>query len=125
MIRRMQVAIAIAVFALAVGNARAESSMNANYSQAEVKQMLRSANTPQQYRALAAYFRQRQQVFEQQAQSEKQEWDSLRQNTIGNSEKYPRPVDSARNRYEYLSAEADQMGQKAAHFESLSASLAQ
>ena len=51
-----------------------------------------------------------------QAQSEKAEWDRRSQNTTGISQKYPRPVDSSRNRYEYFTYEAGQMSQQATHF---------
>ena len=39
----------------------------------------------------------------------------------GMAAKYPRPVDSSRNRYEYFLYEAGQMSQQAEHYESLSA----
>jgi hypothetical protein len=96
-----------------------------NYSHAELQQMIRNAHSPQQYQALAAYFRSRQQVFEQQAQSEKLEWERRSQNVTGPAAKYPRPVDSSKSRYEYFTYEAQQMSSQAAHYESLSASTAQ
>jgi hypothetical protein len=83
--------------------------------------MIRDAHTAQQYHDLAAYFRERQQYFEQQAQSEKIEWDRRSQITAASYQKYPRPADSSRNRYEYFTYEAQQMASQADHFESLSA----
>jgi hypothetical protein len=83
--------------------------------------MIADAHTPQQYQALATYFRSRQQVLEQQAQSEKLEWDRRSQITAASYQKYPRPADSSRDRYEYFTYEAQQMSQQAAHFESLAA----
>jgi len=65
--------------------------------------MARGAHTAQQYHVLAGYFRAQQQKFEREAQSEKQEWDRRSQNTSGLAQKYPRPVDSSKNRFEYFS----------------------
>jgi hypothetical protein len=84
--------------------------------------MIREAHTQQQYQTLAEYFRSQQQAFEKQAQSEKVEWDHRSLNVTGPAAKYPRPVDSSRNRYEYFIYEAEKMGLQAAYFESLSAS---
>jgi hypothetical protein len=83
--------------------------------------MIRDAHTAQQYHEIATYFESRQQSFEQQAQSEKLEWKRRSQNVTGPAAKYPRPVDSSRNRYEYFTYEAQQMAQQVQHFESLSA----
>jgi hypothetical protein len=102
--------------------ASAEPSPAVHYSHSEVQKMIREARTPQQFETLASYFRTQQQGFEKQAQSEKQEWERRSQNVTGPDAKYPRPVDSSRNRYEYFTYEAGQMAQQAAHFESLSAS---
>jgi hypothetical protein len=106
---------------LAAGVAFAQAQTNAQYSHAELQKMIADAHTPQQYQALATYFRSRQQVLEQQAQSEKLEWDRRSQITAASYQKYPRPADSSRDRYEYFTYEAQQMSQQAAHFESLAA----
>ena len=42
------------------------------------------------------------------ASDEMAEWARRSQNTTGRAAKYPRPVDSARNRYEYYAHEADE-----------------
>ncbi len=118
-----KVYVACMVLALAAGSvaARAESPTPVKYSNAELKQMEQEAHTPQQYQALASYFRTRQQNFEQQAQSEKAEWERRSQNVTGPAAKYPRPVDSSKNRYDYFTYEAQQMSQQAEHYESLAA----
>jgi hypothetical protein len=115
--------VACMAIALAAGSvaARAESSTPVKYSHSELKQMEQEAHSAQQYQALASYFRSRQQDFEQQAQVEKAEWEQLGQNVAGSAAKYPRPVDAAKNRYDYLASEAQQMSQQAAHYESLAA----
>lgn len=119
-----RVYVACMILALAAGSAaaRAESSTPVKYSNSELKQMEKEAHTPEQYHALAAYFRSRQQNLEQQAQAEKAEWEQLSQNVSSHAAKYPRPSDAAKNYYDYLSQEAQQMSEQAAHFESLAAS---
>jgi hypothetical protein len=81
--------------------------------------MIRQAHTPQEYQVLAGYFRSRQQKFEQQAQAEKEEWQRRSQNVTGPAAKWPRPVDSSKNRYDYFTCQANQMAQQAARYESL------
>ena len=122
---KIHVAIAFAALTLAAGVVHAETPTAPQYSKTELKQMIEDAHSAQQYQALAAYYRQRQQDFEQKAQAEKVEWDRRSQITTGIAEKYPRPVDSSRNRYEYFNYEAQQMDQQAAHYESLSGNRSQ
>lgn len=122
MIRKMQVLAAVAAIAVTAGLAHAQNSMNAGMSHAQLEQMLRSAHTVEQYQMLANYFHARQLVFEEKAQSEKVELDRRSQVAAASYEKYPRPVDSSRNRYEYFMLEAKQMSDQAAHYESLSMS---
>jgi hypothetical protein len=124
---RIRIAYSVLAFAVAVGVACAESTgsagsaVSANYSSGELKAMMRNAHTQQDDQMLATYFRGRQQSFEQKAQAEKVEWDRRSQNVTSVSEKYPRPVDSSKYRYEYFTYEAQQMSQQAAHYEQLTA----
>jgi hypothetical protein len=125
MTRRIQVLAAIAAFTVSAGLAHAQNSMNAGMSPAQAEQMLHSARTVEQYQMLAGYFHARQLVFEEKAQAEKAEWDRRSQITAASYQKYPRPADSSRNRYEYFMTEAQEMRDKAAHYESLSTSAGQ
>lgn len=120
MSRLISVAVTVALVISASAGMRAQPSNSRNYSKSEVRQMIRDAHTARQYLDLAAHFRSRQQTFERQAQSEKIEWERRSQKVNGPAAKYPRPVDSSKNRYEYFTYEAQQMVQ-AEHFESLSA----
>jgi hypothetical protein len=122
MTHKIQVLAAIAAITITAGIARAQNSMNPGINHAQLEQMLRSAHTVEQYQMLASYFHARQVVFEEKAQSEKQEWDRRSQITAASYQKYPRPADSSRNRYEYFTAEAQEMGDQAAHYDSLSTS---
>ena len=108
-----------AALAATIGLARSEPSTSAGYRKAEIRQMLRGAHSAQDYRALAEYFSVQQKKFEQKALVEKQEWERRSQNVTGPAAKYPRPVDSSRNRFEYFSYEADQMSQQAMKYQAL------
>jgi hypothetical protein len=120
---RFSFACALLACAVASVAVRAESATPANLSRGDLKKMIREAHTSEDYLTLASYFRWRQQEFEQQARSEKAEWDRRSTNSYLAAAKYPNPVDSSRNRYEYFTYEAQKMGQQAAHYESLSATV--
>jgi hypothetical protein len=115
-----KIKIVASLVVLAAGMAFAEPPSGPEYSRVELQSMIRSAHSAPQYQALATYFRSRQQALEKQALAEKVEWERRSQITAAVAQKYPRPVDSSRNRYEYFTYEANQMGQHAAHYESLS-----
>jgi hypothetical protein len=110
-----------AVLAASVILVHSEPTNTPEYSKAQIKHMTHEAHTAQQYRALAEYFRGQQQKFDQEAQTEKQEWERRSRNTTGLAQKYPRPVDSSRNRYEYFSYEGEDMSRQASLYENLAA----
>ncbi len=116
--------VACMAIALAAGSvaARAETSSPVKLSSGELKQMEQSARAPEQYEALASYFRSRQQDFRQQAESEipLMAWRS--QFAFSLYAKYPQPYISARNRYDYFMYETNQMSQKASYYEGLASS---
>jgi hypothetical protein len=122
---RNLVALCILSFSLAgVGLAQAAGSSAQNGTQltkAQAKQLVQSAHTPDQYRALAAYYGSQEQYFHRQAVEEKQEWARRSQNVAVVAAKYPRPVDSARNLYEYYAYKEMEAGQLATKFAHLAA----
>lgn len=84
---------------------------DAHYTQAQVKQLALTARAPQQFKALAGYYGQEQNRYARLAAEEKAEWDRRsNQPIVGSLAKYPRPVDSARNLYEYYMYEASKNG---------------
>ena len=112
----------IAVLSIAsLGRAYAGDSANSPYSKAELHKLVSEAHTADQYRALAEYFRAQESRYQQLAHTEKTEWSLRAQNVTSNAAKYPRPVDSSRNRYEYFIYKAGQMNQQAMHYEHLAA----
>lgn len=121
MSRLFSVIVTITLSVAACGATYAQPSEGHKYSQSEIKQKIHDAHTPQEYHEIATYFEDRQQYFEQQAQSEKLEWERRSRYVTGPAAKYPRPVDSSRNRYEYFAYEAEQMALQAEHFKGLSA----
>jgi hypothetical protein len=118
---RQRIHVLASLVVLATGIVFAESPASVGSGQSSLQKMIREAHTPQQYQQLASYFKAQQQTMQQKAQEEKAEWQRRSQITVSVAQKYPRPVDSSRNRYEYFAYEADQMGRQAAHYESLSA----
>jgi len=96
-----------------VGSAQgaASSAETGNqYTQTQLKQLERGARAPEQYKALASYYGDRQKDYLQKAAEEKKEWERRSQNVTGIMAKYPRPVDSARNLYEYYMTRASEAG---------------
>ena len=116
-------AIVLSGVVLASLGSHADPSSSVQYSKTDLRRMMREARTVEQYHALADYFRSQQQRLELQAQAEKEEWQRRSQNVSGPAAKYPRPVDSSRNRYEYFSYEAQEMQRQAGHYDDLAASI--
>ena len=114
---RMQIAAALAAFALTAGYAYAQSSPN--LSHAELKKMIRSAKSADDYASLASYFKWRQEDLKEQARAELAKWDWRSLYTAYHAEKYPNPMDASRNYYEHLTNESQQMSRKAAYYENL------
>jgi len=86
-------------------------------ARSDIKQLARTAHTPEQYRALAMYFRQQETLFRTKAADEKAEWERRKQMTGGVWSKYPTPSDSARNLYDYYVYKANDMSAKAGDYE--------
>jgi hypothetical protein len=108
----------------AVGAAQGTTSPSGNgahYTQAQLKQLVLNAHAPAQYAALASYYNERQNNYLQKAAEEKEEWARLGQNITSVAAKYPRPVDSARNLYEYYIYKASEAGEFAEKYRRLAA----
>jgi len=122
---RNLLAAGILTFALAgLGNAQgtAPSAENGpHYTQAQVKQLVREAHTPEQYNALANYYAKQQQDYLKQAEEERQEWVRRSENIMVVAAKYPKPVDSARYLYEYYMSKASEAGNLAVKYRQLGA----
>jgi hypothetical protein len=112
--KRITIAVGILSLALAsLGNAQGTATSKEagdHYTQSQLKKLAREARTPEQYGVLASYYGNRQHLFLVRAADEKQEWARRSQFTTSISAKYPRPVDTARNLYEYYAQEASEAG---------------
>jgi hypothetical protein len=84
-----------------------------------LKQMAREARSQEQYAAFADCLKQLQNNYLQQAAEEKKEWARRSQNVMASAAKYPRPVDSARNLYEYYMSKASEAGGLSAKYSQL------
>jgi hypothetical protein len=115
---RVQIAVALAAFALTAGYACAESSPNLSHGQ--LRKLIHSAHTADDYASLASYFGWRQEALKEQARRELEKWDWRSLFAGSTAAKYPRPVDASRNYYEHLSQEAQKMNRKATYYENIS-----
>jgi hypothetical protein len=112
--------LAFAGVANAQGTATSTET-GAHYTQAQLKQLASNAHAPEQYRALASYFGKQHKDYLQQATEEKKEWERRSRNVTGILAKYPRPVDSARNLYEYYMYKATEAQTLESKYERLAA----
>jgi len=79
-------------------------------TQSQIKQMVKDAHTPAEYKILAGYYQTQQESYLREAAEEKKEWARRSQYVVLSAAKYPRPVDEAKYLYEYYSAKADESG---------------
>ena len=101
--------IAVSIGALAtVASAQTASGSESQYSKKQIKQMMRDAHTPEQYRVLGTWFRSQEQMFDEKAAAEKKEWEQR----VGGYK-----VDPARNLYDYYVEKAQEMSARAADYE--------
>lgn len=90
-------------------------SIRPAYSHSELKRLMRTAHTPEEFNALADYFDGKRQQFARKALDEKNELDYLltRPYLVP---KYPSPVDSARRLLQYYGMKAEECGRRADSF---------
>ena len=94
--------LALALAGVASAQSAASSAeTGAHNTKAQVKELKRNAQAPAQYAVLAGYYGAQKADYLRQAAEEKKEWERRSKNVAVAFGKYPRPVDSARNLYEY------------------------
>ena len=114
--KRTLAAIGIVIFALTAGTVRAAQKDSPNepeYTGSQIRNLAREAHTVEQYTALADYYAVSQRKYKRKAAQEMRLWALRSEMTNPLREKWPRPVDSARNLYEY---DEYQLAQSAALF---------
>lgn len=92
--------LASLAFAPLVAAAQPVSATPPHYTHRELQQLIREAHTPEQYQALAVYFRSQEQMFDEKAAAEAKEWEQR----VGGYK-----VDPARNLYDYYVEKAQEM----------------
>jgi hypothetical protein len=120
---RTLLVVATLTFVLPVA-ARAQSteqtaSLTAPTSPRELHDMVKSAHTTAQYKALANYFHQQEADYRAKAAAEKVDRDRRAQVDAGLYQKYPRPVDSAQYLYDSYVSSADNAALQARHYDQL------
>lgn len=88
-------------------------------TQAQGMQLKSTAHTLDQYKALADYYATQRDSFALRASEEKKEMELRSRNITGIQAKYPRPVDSARNLYDYYMYKASAAGALEARYSQL------
>jgi len=78
------------------------------YTSAQIRKMAREAHTVEQFTVLADYYATRRRMYKRKAAEEMHLWAERSAVITPLSEKWPRPVDSARNLYDYYEYEANE-----------------
>jgi hypothetical protein len=88
-------------------------------SAGEIREIARTARSQAQFTQLASFYQARQSLYLGKAAEEKQLWQDRSQIAAPVMEKWPRPVDSARNLYQYDLEQAAQSAALAAKYSRL------
>lgn len=86
------------------------------FTPAQVRDMARAASTPEQFSDLADFYQARRRMFVRKAAEAMDLWAQRNAVITPLSEKWPRPVDSARNLYEYYLHQAAKSAATAARY---------
>jgi len=117
--RRTVVVFVVLTITLLATNLRATENSaqdEIQYTSAQIKKMVREAHTVEQYTVLSDYYATQQRMYKRKAADEMHLW-ALRAEVIAPLyEKWPRPVDSSRNRYQYFEFKVAQAGQLCAKY---------
>lgn len=95
-----------------VAGAQSSLADKPTYSHSELKHLIHTAHSPEQFNALADYFSRKQAEYLQKSADEKVELDR-RLAAPNLSPKYPTPVDTARRLLGYYEAKAEEYGHQA------------
>lgn len=124
--RRNLLAIGILALGLSAGSlwaAEKNAQDGTGYTSAQIKAMAREAHTVEQYNVVADYYAVRQRMYKRMAAEEMHLWALRAEMITPLSEKWPRPVDSARNLHDYYEYKADQAAALCAKYSRLADAL--
>jgi hypothetical protein len=112
--------LALALAGVASAQSAASSAeTGTHYTKAQVKELKRNAQAPAQYAVLTSYYGAQKADYLRLAAEAKKEWVQRSKNDSGHFGKYPRPVDSSRNLYEYYMYKASEEGTLEAKYSQL------
>ena len=109
--KRILVAIGIAMYALtagAIGTSQKDLTEQPKYTSSQIKTMARDAHTAVQYTVLANYYWTQELLYKRKAVEQMHLWRERAEMVTPLGEKWPRPVDSARNLHDYYEYRAAQ-----------------
>jgi hypothetical protein len=125
--KRLFAAICMLMIAVTAASLRAEekpATDQPEYTGAQIRRMVREAHTVEQYTILADYYATRQRMYKRKAAEEMHLW-ALRSEVVTPlSEKWPRPVDSARNLYDYYEYKVSESAKLEAQYSRMADDLA-
>ena len=111
--------VMIAAIAADLSAAEKQSAEEPQYSSAQIKKMVREAHSVEQYTVLADYYATRRRWYKRKAAEEMHLWAERSAVITSLSEKWPRPVDSARNLYDYYEYKANEAATLQARYSKL------
>lgn len=109
--KRILVAIGIVMCALtagAVSTSQKHLTEQPKYTNSQIKTMVRDAHTAEQYTVLANYYWTQELLYKRRAVEQMHLWRERAEMVTPLGEKWPRPVDSARNLHDYYEYRAAQ-----------------
>ena len=119
MTTRKSLVVAILLVILSVGSGSASATTPGDqpeYTSAQIRKMAKEARTVQQFTVLADYYQTQRRAYQRKAAEEMHLWAERSAQITPLSEKWPRPVDSSRNRYEYFEHMADESAGMVDHY---------
>lgn len=119
-VRTIVTMLSIALPLLGMARLQAQTTdQTISLSTSDAHRLMKTAHESGQYHTLAAYFRQKEQSFSAERDAELALWNSRKQGIAANQNKFPRPVDSAHNLYDYYAYETNHAAAQAQHYEQL------
>jgi hypothetical protein len=118
----LSLAIGILVIAASTASfSQTKSSGNhgSEFSNAQIRKLVSHAHTVEEYTVIADYYARRQQFYKGKAAEEMHLWADRSAVITPLSEKWPRPVDSARNLRDYYEYEASRSAKLLAKYSAL------
>lgn len=122
MTTRKSLAVAILLLILSVGSGSASATTPGDepgYTPTQIHKMAKEARTVAEFTVLTDYYQTQRRMYQHKAAEEMHLWAERSAQITPLSEKWPRPVDSSRNRYQYFEHMADEAAALVDHYNKL------